>query len=287
MKRLIVTGDDFGLSEPINEAIERAHKEGILTAASLMVGAPAAADAIERARRLPSLKVGLHLVVVRGIAVLPRDEIRAIVDPDGMLARDLFHAGVRFFFSRESRAQLEAEVRAQFERYRQSGLDLDHVDVHNHMHHHPTVFSTILRVGLEYGMRAIRIPHEPFLPSWRAAGDRFATRLAWSVFLYPWRAFMRARARRAGLLMNDAIFGMTDSGHMTADRLLRLIPELPDGVSEIHFHPAVARWEEGDPLTHGYEREAELAALTDARVALTLRERGVTCTTFSELADSP
>ena len=64
MKRLVVTADDFGLSLEVNEAVEQAHREGILTAASLMVSAPAAADAVARAKRLPSLRVGLHLVLV-------------------------------------------------------------------------------------------------------------------------------------------------------------------------------------------------------------------------------
>ncbi len=72
MKRVILTADDFGLSEAVNEAVERAHRDGVLTSASLMVAGPAAADAVRRARRLPALRVGLHLVVVEGPAVLPR-----------------------------------------------------------------------------------------------------------------------------------------------------------------------------------------------------------------------
>ncbi len=122
---------------PINEAIERAHKEGILTAASLMVGSPAAADAVRRARALPSLKVGLHVVVVRGLAMLSHEAIPLIADRAGMLPTDLFHAGVLFFFNGAARRQLEAEIRAQFEAYRVTGLPLDHVDAHNHLHYHP------------------------------------------------------------------------------------------------------------------------------------------------------
>jgi hypothetical protein len=60
---LIVTADDFGLHERVNAAVEHAHRNGVLSAASLMVGADAASDAIERARRLPNLRVGLYLVL--------------------------------------------------------------------------------------------------------------------------------------------------------------------------------------------------------------------------------
>jgi hopanoid biosynthesis associated protein HpnK len=270
---------------PINEAIERAHKDGILTATSLMVGSPAAADAVERARRLPSLKVGLHVVVVRGMALLPHERIPVITDRAGMLPNDLFRAGVLFFFNRSARRQLEGEIRAQFEAFRATGLPLDHVDAHNHLHYHPTVLGIILRVGRDYGVRAIRLPREPFLPAWRAAGDRFAARLMWSIFLWPWLALMRARIRRAGLMANDAMFGMGDSGGMTRDRVLRIIGELPDGLSEIYFHPATTTWDEGDGLTEGYDRQGELAALTSADVIAALRRRNVQCTTFSEVLD--
>jgi predicted glycoside hydrolase/deacetylase ChbG (UPF0249 family) len=68
-KYLIVTADDFGLHESVNEAVEQASQAGVLTAASLMVGAPAAADAVRRARKLPHLRVGLHLVLADGRAI--------------------------------------------------------------------------------------------------------------------------------------------------------------------------------------------------------------------------
>ncbi len=241
-----------------------------------MVAPPAAADAIDRARRMPSLKVGLHVVVVRGKPLLPREQIRDLVDADGMLPRDLFRAGVRFFFRPAARAQLEAEIRAQFERFRESGLPLDHVDAHNHMHVHPTVFSTILRVGREFGMRAIRIPYEPL------SGGRFFSRPAWAVFLWPWMALMRARARHAGLTANDAIFGINDTGHLSADRTLRIIDALPDGLSEIYFHPGVSDDVVDDRLAKSYDRRAELAVLTSPEIAARLRERGIVCTTFSD-----
>lgn len=250
-----------------------------------MVGSPAAEDAIARARRLPSLKIGLHVTVVRGKPVLPPEHIPDLVDPDGMLPRDLFRAGVRFAFHGRVRRQLAAEIRAQFEAFQRSGLPMDHVDAHNHMHYHPTVLRLILEIGREYGVRAVRIPHEPLLPSWRAAERHgIAARMAWSLFLGPWLSLMRARVRRTGLATNDAMFGMSDSGHMTLDRVLAILRELPDGVSEIYFHPAAVEWNEGDPLTEGYEREGELAALTSPEVAAALRKYGIECTTFCEIA---
>src|ERR1700733_8305563 len=75
----IITADDFGLATTVNEAVETAHLSGVLTAASLMVGAPAAQDAAQRARANPSLRVGLHLTLCDGQAVLPRRQIPDLV----------------------------------------------------------------------------------------------------------------------------------------------------------------------------------------------------------------
>ncbi len=144
MKQLILTGDDFGLDVPVNEAVEEAHCRGVLTAASLMVGADAVADAVERARRLPTLRVGLHVVLVEGRPVLPPSEVPDLVDGNGEFSTRLVRSGFRFFFLPRVRRQMEAEIRAQFRAFRETGLALDHADAHNHMHVHPTVLGLML-----------------------------------------------------------------------------------------------------------------------------------------------
>ena len=126
-----------------------------------MVAAPAAADAVARARRLPGLRVGLHLVLVDGVAVLPPADIRGLVGPDGRFDDNQGRAGFRYFFAPGMRRRLAAEIRAQFEAFRATGLALDHVNAHKHMHLHPTVARLIVEIGRDYGMRAVRLPDEP------------------------------------------------------------------------------------------------------------------------------
>src|ERR1700729_530979 len=121
---LIVTADDFGLHEAVNEAVEQAHRGGVLTAASLMVAAPGAADAIRRARALPHLRVGLHLVLADGRAMLAPDLIPDLADPAGRMNSRMFLNGVRFFALPRVRRQLEAEIRAQFSAFARTGLQL-------------------------------------------------------------------------------------------------------------------------------------------------------------------
>ncbi len=259
MRRVIISADDFGLSEAVNEAVEQAHRNGILEAASLMVAAPAAADAVRRARALPNLRVGLHLVVIEGPAVLPPPDIAGLVDADGQFPSDQFRLGVRYAFRPAARRQLAAEIRAQFAAFAATGLALDHANAHKHMHLHPTVGRLMLDIGREFGLPAIRIPAEP--PDvLRRCGTRTGPG-AWA--LYRWTALLRRQARAAGVASNDHCFGVAWSGHMTADRVRRLLQVLPDGISELYFHPAVRRDTLLRHLMPDYEHEAELAALLD------------------------
>lgn len=269
LKRLIVTADDFGASLPVNEAVEAAHRDGILTAACLMVGAPRARDAIERARRLPDLGVGLHVVVVRGKPVLPPDRIPDLVDRSGCFDGNLVRAGFRYFFLPRVRRQLAAEIRAQFEAFRATGLALDHANAHNHMHLHPTVLGMIVDIGREFGLTAVRLPHEP----------------GGGIFLAPWVASMKRRLRRAGLGFNDFIFGIRDTGRMDGETLRRTIAALPDGVSEIFLHPATGSWPGIEPGARGFRFEDEFHALMDPAVRSAVAESGAELIAFSDLHD--
>ena len=265
-KRLIVTADDFGLSEGVNEAVERAHRDGILTAASLMVAGPAVGDAVRRARRLPDLRVGLHLVVVEGPAVLPPVRIPDLVDAAGQFPGDQFRLGLRYACHGPSRRQLAAEVRAQYEAFAATGLPLDHADAHKHMHLHPVVGHLLIRIGAGFRLRALRVPAEP--PGIMAACGVSPTPGARALHL--WTRLLRAQARRAGLRTCDSCFGLAWTGHLTAERLRCLLPLLPPGLNEVYTHPASRRDDPLPRLMPGYEHEAELAALLDpdARAAL-------------------
>lgn len=270
MKRLIISADDFGLSESVNEAVERAHRDGVLSAASLMVAGPAAADAVHRARRLPDLRVGLHLVVIEGPAVLPPSRNPDLVDARGWFPSGQIRLGIDYFFRPGVRRQLAAEIRAQFAAFVETGLPLDHANAHKHMHLHPTIGRLLIRIGREFGLRAVRVPAEP--PAVLAAcGIRpsFAAQA-----LFRWTSVLRRQACRAGVRTNDYCFGIAWSGGMTTERLLRLVPCIPDGLSEIYFHPATQPDPALSRVMPGYRHEAELAALLDPGVRRALQAAG-------------
>jgi hopanoid biosynthesis associated protein HpnK len=282
-RRLIVTVDDFGLSEPVNEAIERGHREGIVTAASLMVAEAATADAVARARANPSLGVGLHVVVVAGRPMLPPERIPDLVGRDGLFSNDLARAGVKYFFRPGIGRQLEAEIHAQFEAFRATGLTLDHVNAQCHYHLHPTILGLILELARDYGRPAMRVPDEPFLPSWRATRDHYQGRLAHSVFLSPFLGMMKARMRAHGVSHNDRVFGFNDTGRMTEERVLGFLRNLPPGATEMYFHAATRRWPGMAADLASYRLEDELAALVSPRVRDAVRATGAERIAFRDL----
>lgn len=255
----------------------------MLTTASLMVGEAWFQDAVERATKNPALKVGLHLTLVEGRPVsMPRD-IPDLVDANGEFSTHLVRAGFNFFFVPGVRKQLEAEIRAQFDVFRQTGLPLDHANAHNHMHLHPTILGLMLKVGKEYGLGAVRVPNEPPVRSWRASRKALGTRITTQFFLAPWIRLMKYRLRRAGMCYNDFLFGMTDCGAMTPELVRGILLNLPDGVTEFCFHPATRRCIEIDRTMPNYHHTDELLALTSKSLLQTAKEVNAQRTSFSDL----
>jgi len=246
LRRLIITADDFGAAPEVNDAVERAHRHGALTAASLMVSAPAAADAVKRAKEMPKLRVGLHIVLVDGRPALPAAQIPDLVDGDGFFRTNMALAGASMFFRPKVRRQLTEEIEAQFKAFGATGLKLDHVNTHKHFQLHPTIASTMIRVGQRYGMTAART-----------------------------LAF-QGGFRRKGLLVPDRVFGLKWSGQMTRERVQGIVDALPDGLSEIYMHPATGPY---PGSAAGYRYGDELAALQTVVIPSDIR-----CGGFADFA---
>lgn len=251
--------------------MELAYRDGVLNAASLMVSAPAARDAVERAHRLPGLRVGLHLVLADGAPTLPPAAIPGLVGADGRFSASMAGKGVRFYFSRDVQRQLATEIRAQFHTFACTGLALDHVNCHKHFHLHPTVLSLILSIGRGYGMRAVRLPLEAGAPFW----------------LRPWLSLLRRRLDAAGVAHNDQVVGIDASGKMDEAALLAALADLPDGVTEIYSHPAVGTAAPLAPTMSTYRHADELAALLSPRVRATLDTLALPRGGFADIFPDP
>jgi len=175
---------------------------------------------------------------------------------------------------------MEAELRAQFELYRATGLPLAHVDAHHHYHLHPRVFDTILALAVEYGAPAIRIPWEPPLTSWRARREGAGRRLTNGLFHLGRARRMRRKIAAAGLIANDYVFGVNDSGAMDEARLGDFLAALPEGLSEVYGHPATRRWEDR-PMPDTYRCIDEYRALVAPGTLEAVRRHGIVLTNFA------
>ncbi len=229
-----------------------------------MVSAPQAADAVSRAHSLPSLAVGLHLVVIEGTPTLPPEQVPDLVDANGRFPSHQMKLGVDYFFRPRIRRQLAAEIRAQFDAFRATGLVLDHANAHKHMHLHPTVGRLLIGIGREYGLRALRVPAE--MP--------YAGRAAFNLgdtLLRNWTGILRRQAYKAGLLCNDHVVGLGWSGRMTLPRVTDALAQLRPGLTEMYFHPATHRDAVLEGLMPDYLHVEEYAALLQARIPPDIR----------------
>ncbi len=285
-QRVIFNADDFGRSHSINEAVIRAHREGVLTTASLMVNGEAFEEAVTLARANPTLGVGLHLTLVMGRSTLHHTEIPGLVRLGGEFTNNPVAAGMKCFFHRSLRPQLAAEIAAQIAKFHATGLVMDHLNGHLNFHLHPTIFGILMlvlgREGRIHPLRDVIGADESALPPLRLTRDPFwlNTKLASGQLLYRLsHAFifnlLSARARpalsRLGIRHTDTVFGLLQNARVNEDYLLKLLSRLPAGDVEIYSHPCLEKFPD------------EFAALTSPFVKGLTKKLGIQLCRYQDL----
>jgi chitin disaccharide deacetylase len=282
LKRLIVNADDFGLSPEVNAGIIRAHRDGILRSASLMVAEPAARAAAEMARDNPALDVGLHAVVCRGRSLLDASRLGAAVSASREFIDSPVGAGMRYFFDRSMRAAMTDELRAQVERHLELVGHLNHIDGHLNFHVHPLFADILVDLAVEYKVPCIRLPRERVMTTLRLRRDNAPRKLVESIIF---RTLSRRTSRmmeQRGVASTDALFGLHQSGHLTEDYVVGVIDRIRDGTTELYFHPAADIG--GTPPA--VEAQLEVEILTSPRVRDALARNGIELITFADLAEA-
>ncbi len=271
VRRLIVNADDFGRSRSINQAVLRAHREGILTTASLMVNGGAADEAVELARQNPRLGVGLHVSLICGTATLKPAEISGLIDDDGNFSNNSVAVGVRYFFRQDLRPQLEREIKAQFDKFRATGLKLDHVNGHLHFHLHPVVFRILMDHASEWGIKRFRLTRDFFWLNLRLASGQFCYRASHALLFRLLAPKARRVLRQFNIKHTSAVFGLLQNARVDENYVARLIPQLPPGDSELYSHPSLD------------EFKNEFDALISRRVRSLVQEHNVTLIRYQDL----
>jgi hopanoid biosynthesis associated protein HpnK len=287
MKQLILNADDFGMTRGVNEGIVRAHRNGVLTSATLMACGAAFEDAVERAKANLGLAVGCHLVLVGGQAIAPREEISSLVDWDGWLPKTLSGFIARVSLGRVRAQEIEREMRAQIEKIQAAGIEPTHLDTHKHTHAHPIVMEALGRAAQATGIMRVRKPIENLRDSWQTSrnnGPGVSKQLIAAAAVRATAPRFDAMLRNYGLHSPDHFLGLAATGQLGPVMLRRMIESLAEGQTEIVLHPGVCDAElrmSGSRLQQ--QREMELEGLLDAGVKSAIEERDIRLISYREV----
>jgi predicted glycoside hydrolase/deacetylase ChbG (UPF0249 family) len=264
--KLIVNADDFGVSEAVNRGIVEAHELGIVTSTSLMATAPAFEHAVALARSCPRLAVGVHLTLTDQ---RPLTELPTLVTADGTFPPHTTQLLQRAVVKRLPLPEIRRELDAQIRRVRAAGIEISHLDGHQHVHVLPGVATVIAELAASHGNLAVRYPAER-LRGYMLRSAKHVRRVAEQAAL---RLFC-ARSPLRRLRRSDDFVGFYFGGRLDEANLATVLGGLPGaGTVELMCHPGaddmrpIGGWE--------YAWAAERNALTSARIRELLAARGV------------
>lgn len=258
-KQLIINADDFGIHPAVNEAVRKAATEGILTSTSLMAGGYAFDEAVEMARSMPSLGIGIHLTLVGGIKpVLPPSEVPSLTWDNGVFCHDYGKLIVRDLEGKISLSEVYAEWDAQIQKIMNTGLPVTHMDGHQHMHMWPHFYPIARDLAKKYHISCMRVPDEDVLFGMK---DGHIIRWAAKNGLSLLSRMHRPDLKKNHIRTNDHFFGMLYGGHLSPERFAKFILQTKPGITEIMCHPSADTRAMEDTFHWGYHGEDELAGL--------------------------
>lgn len=258
-KQLIINADDFGIHPAVNEAVRKAATEGILTSTSLMAGGDAFDEAVEMARSMPSLGIGIHLTLVGGIkSVLPPSEVPSLTWDNGVFCHDYGKLIVRDLEGKILLSEVYAEWDAQIQKIMNTGLPVTHMDGHQHMHMWPHFYPIARDLAKKYHISCMGVPDEDVLFGMK---DGHIIRWAAKNGLSLLSRMHRPDLKKNHIRTNDHFFGMLYGGHLSPERFAKFILQTKPGITEIMCHPSADTRAMEDTFHWGYHGEDELAGL--------------------------
>lgn len=291
MRRLIVNADDFGYTLGVNRAIVEAHANGIVTSTTLMASGSAFQDAISKAKQLPQLSIGCHIVLIDGHPVLSPVSLPSITIRNSESPQ--FRDGVksfafRAFSGRLDPEEIEAEATAQISKIQAEDISISHLDSHKHTHLFPAVLRPILRAARACGVRALRNPFGPRRPL--KSGDLLARPSLWTRYaevrvLNALAGRFHDTVIREGFVTPDGTLGVEVTGSLDEALFYALADIIPEGTWEFVCHPGYNDVDLQRSNTRLREsRETELRVLTMPAVRQVLAEKKIELISYRDLA---
>jgi hopanoid biosynthesis associated protein HpnK len=282
VKNLIVNADDLGWTEGVNAGIAEAHRNGIVTSASLLANGAAFGAAVELARNTPGLGVGVHLNLSDGAPAAPRELVTSLTNDAGEFEGGPENLLLRMAKRGLTLREVEQEWDAQIGKVRDAGIEPTHLDGHKHVHMLPGLFEIALRLAKRHGIGAVRVAHEASsLRTALSAGDELHAAVVLKQGVQARGLKLLARdareqAQRAGISTADYFCGIAHTGEMTKEGVARLLRNLPEGTTELMCHPGYLDHELQKTATRlQASRQMEVEILTDAGIRNLVASQGI------------
>jgi predicted glycoside hydrolase/deacetylase ChbG (UPF0249 family) len=275
MKKLIVTADDFGLTKSVNEGIEMACAEGVVTHVNLIPTGDAFRDAVGRLSKLKGISSGAHLALTETAPVSDPGKVRTLIGKDGRFCRHNGGFFLRLLLNRIDPSEIYLELKAQLDAIVKAQVKPVNLSSHEHIHMMPSMLKVFMKLAKEYGIPSIRCPYEK-----KMAGPLTVKKAAKALIMATLGNRSADNIRSSGLKTTDDFIGFYDSGHIDEKRLSGLIGQAGDGISELVTHPGFLGPEVINRYTFHRNCEAELSALTSPKIKRLMREKGIELTGF-------
>lgn len=279
MLSLIVSADDFGLTEKVNEAILKSYRNGILRSVSLMANGKSFDHAVSIIKSNPELDVGIHLTLVEEKPILNVERLPSLVGETEHFHSHAFDFTKKYFSEKISLDEVRIELTAQIEKILDHGIKISHIDSHQHLHMLPKILDITIELANNYNIKFIRFPKEKFrgymLRDLKSI-DRIAQMAVINHFC--------SKAKEKISFKTDYFAGFYFGGKLNKQNLITLIYNLPsDGVCELMCHPGLT--DDSTNYSHWkYRQVEEMLALVDTEVAEVLLKRNIEITSFKNLS---
>lgn len=279
MKRIIVNADDFGRHELINRAVERAFNAGCLRSATLMAGGKAFDGAVQVAKKIRGLGVGIHFTLANGNPILPPKEIPSLVTEKGIFHADYVAFLKLYLRGKISLSEVRSELAAQLEKIQRAGVTLTHVDSHQHLHHVPGILEIVLELAQAAGIRSMRVANTKIFDGELDSVGKFVGRLG----LGSLAKFAARSAHKKNFSTPEHFAGIVAGEAVDENFMLKLLDTLGEGTTEVMLHPGTDNKILQDFCEWVHDFEAELAAVTSPKVLTVLAEKKISAANFADL----
>lgn len=272
MKRLIVTADDFGYSSFVNRAIIHCFRKGIVTSASFIANTQYFSESIRMLRQNKKLDIGLHVNLTE---FFPLTRAKTLTGTNGkFLDKNEWHNG---YCSNADRHEIENEIESQIIKFLSSGLNLTHINGHNHIHVFPEIIDIIVKLAKRHGIRYVRLPDERIINKNQRLSDEIQKRNVLAKF---------SKAARNKIIKNrlettNSFYGILDMNNMDFYRMSLILDSIEDGTTELMVHPAYAD-KRGDIFHRSIQREREIRILTDYKIKKMIGKNGIKLANYSQ-----